>query len=86
MTFGKIYGSIDTPAFITDAGVSVWMWRKGQRVRFLTADGEQVGPEHSNVFPAMLSAFAAGWQDTNLSRIANAICRAEVRAGREGLR
>lgn len=33
-TFGKIYGDTETPAYITDSGAAVWMWRKGQRVRF----------------------------------------------------
>lgn len=64
--FGRIYGSETEPSYITETGVAVWMWRKGQRVRFFTAEGVQVGPEHSNVAPAILSAAAAGWSDTNL--------------------
>jgi len=42
------------------------MWRKGQRVRFFTVDGVQVGSENSNVAPAILSAAAAGWIDPDL--------------------
>jgi len=61
--FGSIYGDAGKPSFITDAGVGVWMWRKGQRVRFFTAEGVQVGPEHRKVFPAIVSAYAAGWID-----------------------
>lgn len=44
----------------------VEMQRKGQRVRFFdTETGEQVGPEHRNVVPAMCAAAFAGWLDCN---------------------
>lgn len=67
--FGRIYGDPNSPAYITPEG-QVWMWRKGQRVRFFTANGYQVGPEQSNVAPAVCAAIAAGWIDINLlSRI-----------------
>lgn len=61
--FGAVYGDPATPSYITTEGTPVWMWRKGQRVRFLAADGTQIGPEHSNIAPAMCSAAAAGWID-----------------------
>lgn len=67
-TFGTIYGSTEHPSYITPEG-PVWMWRKGQRVRFFTADGVQVGPEQSNVFPAVCAAHAAGWIDVSMLRI-----------------
>lgn len=79
--FGHIYGDPERPSFITTDGTPVWMWRKRQRVRFFTADGVQVGPEHSNVFPAMLSAFAAGWQDSGISPAFNRACQLEVLNG-----
>lgn len=65
MDFGRIYGSPEHPAFITPDG-PVWMWRKGQKVRFFTAEGAQVGPEQSNVAPAVFAAHAAGWIDVAL--------------------
>jgi hypothetical protein len=76
--FGRIYGDPATPAYITRDGQSVWMWRKGQRVRFLTADGVQVGPEHRNVFPAVCAASAAGWIDP-CNPLLSVACTAEVR-------
>lgn len=39
------------------------MWRKGQRVRFYTNSGEQIGPQQSNVGPAVAYALASGWSD-----------------------
>lgn len=80
--FGRIYGDTETPAYITDTGVAVWMWRKGCKVRFLTADGVQVGPEQSNVGPAMCAAAAAGWVDPAnpwLSRMMTIEVRANTR-------
>lgn len=81
MTFGRIYGDPTEPSFITDAGVPVWMWRKGQKVRFFTVEGVQVGPEHRNVYPAILSAFGAGWTDPRISPMMNFRCRIEVQYG-----
>lgn len=52
--YGRMYGG-DRP-WITDTGLQVWMWRKGQKVRFLTATGKQIGPTHANVYPAMNKA------------------------------
>lgn len=77
--FGEVYGDPETPSYITDTGVEVWMWRKGQRVRFYTSDGLQVGPEHRNVAPAMCAAAAAGWIDPSNPWLSLACC-VEIRA------
>jgi len=39
----------------------VWMFRKGQRVRFYNDDGLQIGPEQFNVAPAVAYAISNGW-------------------------
>lgn len=49
-----------TPDYRTPQG-PVWMFRRGQRVRFYAADGTQVGPEQPNVAPAVAYAFSQGW-------------------------
>ena len=41
-------------------GRPVFMWRKGQKTRWYTKSGIQVGPEQSNVAPAVAAAHAAG--------------------------
>lgn len=64
--FGSIYGG-SAPAYVTTDGVEVWMWRKGQKVRFYTADGTQVGPEQPNVAPAVAYALSNGWTDPGLN-------------------
>jgi hypothetical protein len=46
----------------------VWMYRKGVRVRFYNADGNQVGPEQSNVAPAAAYAISQGWRNPELSK------------------
>lgn len=79
--FGSMWGDKSRPMFFTDSGIPVWMWRKGQRCRFFTEEGEQIGPEHRNVYPAMLSAFAAGWHDPSMSAMGNFTCRMEVSHG-----
>lgn len=76
VTFGRIYGDPAIPAYITPEG-PVWMRRKGQRVRFFTAQGVQVGPEHRNVYPAILSASYEGWIDP-CNPQQSAACTAEV--------
>lgn len=48
-------------SYRTDAGEVVTMYRRGQHVRFYTADGRQVGPEQSNVAPAVAYTMAHGW-------------------------
>lgn len=75
--FGQIYGDPATPTYITPEG-PVWMWRKGQKVRFFTAEGVQVGPEHRNVYPAVLSASYEGWIDPSCPWL-SAMCTREVR-------
>jgi len=57
--WGEIWGS--TRPIITDTGLEVLMYRKGQRVRFYSLEGEQVGPEQTNVAPAVAYAMARGW-------------------------
>lgn len=76
-TFGAIYGDTEVPAYITPQG-PVWMWRKGQRVRFYTREGVQVGEEHRNVYPAVCSASYEGWIDP-CDPWLSAACTAEVR-------
>jgi hypothetical protein len=63
--FGSVYGG-EEPSYTTPDG-PVWMYRKGQRVRFYNAQGEQVGPEQSNVAPAAAYAMDQGWESPGLS-------------------
>jgi hypothetical protein len=76
--WGHTYGD-DRPAFVTPEGVELWMQRKGQRVRFYDADGVQHGPEHANVYPATVAAFAAGYRDPTGPEWLNDGCIAEVK-------
>jgi hypothetical protein len=57
--WGEAWG---TP-WITTEGVHVTMRRRAQRVRFMDAQGQQHGPEHRNVVPAIIWANANGWID-----------------------
>jgi hypothetical protein len=59
--FGTMYGP--GPHYRTTDGTEVWMWRKGQRVRYFDTHGVQVGPEHRNVAPAVVYAAANCWVD-----------------------
>lgn len=86
VNFGTVYGDPKTPSYITDKGVPVWMWRKGQKVRFFTADGEQIGPEQSNVAPAIAAAAAAGWRDPGLPEWFNRGFTEQVRSGSKAVR
>jgi len=74
--FGEMYGP--SVAYVTPQGIAVWMWRKGVRVRFYDARGEQVGPEHKNVYPATIWAAANAWVDP-ASPMLSLACIAEVR-------
>jgi hypothetical protein len=62
--WGKLYGA--TPCYLTTDGRQVWMHRKGQAVRFYDADGWQVGPEQTNVAPAVAFAIAADWRNLHV--------------------
>ena len=57
--WGEMYSG-PCPAYQTPEG-PVWMYRKGQRVRFYNDDGLQVGPEQSNVAPAVAYAMSQCW-------------------------
>jgi hypothetical protein len=76
--FGESYGSA---RYITPEGQTVFMYRKGQRVRFFDADGNQVGPEHHNVAPATAWAAAADWTDPDSPAWLDQAVKREVRAG-----
>lgn len=49
--------------YVTPDGVEVWMERKAQKVRFLDAHGNQVGPTHKNLVPALIWAALNDWRD-----------------------
>lgn len=76
--FGQPYG--EGPHYVTPDGVTVTMWRKGQRVRYFDTDGNQVGPEHRNVVPAVIWAAAHAWIDPRDPMLSLAVTM-EVRAG-----
>lgn len=63
-TFGTLYalyGAGEDPSYVNEVGGEVWMYRRGQKVKFFDRAGNQVGPEHANVLPATMWAFANGW-------------------------
>jgi len=55
--WGRRYGA----DFCTPRGRRLTMYRKGQRVRFYDKQGRRVGPEQSNVAPAVAYADYKGW-------------------------
>jgi hypothetical protein len=59
--FGTLHGPGGGPSFITDRQVEVWMYQKGQRVRFFDRSANQVGHEHASVVSAQMWAYAQGW-------------------------
>ena len=76
MTWGEPYGR--GPHFILPDGTFVTMHRKVQKVRFFDKIGRQVGPEQSNVAPAMAAAYRAGWKTANPKlRSAEALARVQ---------
>lgn len=75
--FGECW-STDGPEYVTPDGVAVWMWRKGQRVRFYDMRGQQVGPEAPNVYPAQIYAAKHAWVSPT-SPILSLACITEVR-------
>lgn len=70
--WGEPYGT--NPAYVTPDG-PVWLRRKGQRTRFYDATGERVGPEQTNVAPAVCYAFAQGWQHAEHSAVRDGLPR-----------
>lgn len=74
------YGCGPTPAYVTSEATArpVWMTRKGQKVRFVDATGEQVGPEQANVAPACCFAASEGWIDPTNPTL-SIMCTLEVR-------
>lgn len=77
--WGKVYGDTVEPHYITTDGVGVWMWRKGQRVRFFDAEGQEHGVEQRNVAPALVYAAWCGWRDPSHSEAFHQGLRSEVR-------
>jgi hypothetical protein len=67
--FGEVYGDPATPSYWTQEGDFVWMFRKGQKVRFYNQDGQQVGPDMANVAPAVAYANEQGWDSGMFSNI-----------------
>jgi hypothetical protein len=72
--FGELYGWGEEPSYVTDQGVEVWMYRKGQRVRFFDRAANQIGPEHHNVYPATVWLFFQGWSSPRNPEWFNAGC------------
>ena len=71
--FSQMYGP--GPHYVTQPDhAPVWMYRKGQRVRFFDEQGIQVSPEHRNVVPAVIWAAANSWIDPNSSELSVAVC------------
>lgn len=60
--FGKPYGG-GVP-YVTVDGAEIFMYRKGRAVRFFDSEGSQVGPEQSNVAPAIAYANSRGWRES----------------------
>lgn len=71
------------PDYVTPDGTEVWMERKRQKTRFLDASGNQHGPVHANLGPAVVWARSQGWRDP-LPDWFNDGCIAEVAAGGAG--
>ena len=71
--FGEMYGP--GPHYVTQPDhAPVWMYRRGQKVRYFSEAGEQVGPEHANVIPAVIWAAAHGWIDPSSVDLSIAVC------------
>lgn len=69
-----------TSPYILPDGTAVYMWRKGQRVRFYDADGKRHGPEQRNVAPATVYAIVHGWRRPGVPEWMQAAGEAEVRS------
>jgi hypothetical protein len=59
--FGELFESREGPSYITERGTEVWTYRCGQRIRFYDRSAKQVGPQHSNIYPATVWAFQQRW-------------------------
>lgn len=57
--WGSEYGP--GPHYFTVPTGPLWMHRKGQKVRYYNIIGEQVGPDLSNVAPAICYAMDHHW-------------------------
>jgi len=78
--WGEDYCNGQVAYVVPGSGTYVWMYRKGQKVRFYDTNAVQVGPEHANVMPALCWAAGQAWIDpfnVNLSLA----CTTEVRSG-----
>lgn len=78
--FGKPYAGVSYDV----GGRRVSMWRKDQSVRFYDDDGEQIGPEQSNVAPAVAYAYSQGWREKERSEdetVASYIPASEAKIG-----
>ena len=73
--------SPERPDYVTPDGVEVWIERKHQKTRFLDAAGNQVGPVHRNLAPAVVWARVHGWRDPSLPGWFNDGAIAEAAAG-----
>jgi hypothetical protein len=59
--WGKPYSGTE---FVLNDGRTVRMYRNRNAVRYYDTNGEQVGPEHRNVVPALVWAWAQpDWHD-----------------------
>jgi hypothetical protein len=72
--FGEPFGSREGPSYITGGGTEVWMYRCGEKVRFYDRSANQIGPEHSNVYPATVWVFQQGWYCPTSPQWLNAGC------------
>lgn len=52
---------------------SIFLWRRGQRCRWFTEKGDQVGPEQANVAPAVVWAHGHGYSSGWLSKATAAV-------------
>lgn len=79
--WGEVWGA---PFVRRSDGATVLMRRKAQRVQFFTQAGEPVGPEHRNVVPALIWAWASGspLSDPTADPVLMAGIRREIAAGK----
>lgn len=77
--FGKPYGGNDP--YVTPDGDEVFMYRNGQKVRFFDVKGNQVGPEQSNVAPAVAYAQSRGWRSVQPWPSATILPASELKLG-----